>query len=362
MLKNVHLWLASYIAQSPRRREPFAKPTHIFFCIADHFEPLWHGASREQGLERVKFWHENYPRFAKNFRDADGRPPQHTFFYPAEEYRSEFLELLAKLCAAGYGEVEIQIHHDNDTPEGLREKLETFKKQLAEHGFLARDRQNRVRFGFVHGNWALDNSRRDGRWCGVNTELRVLRDAGCYADFTLPSAPSDTQTRKINSIYYAADDERPKSHDDGIDAVVGGQPVGDLLLVQGPLALNWRNRKWGIFPRIEAGEIAAESPPSANRAQIWVNQRIGVAGKRDWVFIKLHTHGTQERNFPAILGEPARQMHGFLREKFNDGRNFVLHYVTAREVANLVRAAESGARDEPEKLRNFELSQPPIRS
>ena len=36
----------------------------------------------------------------------------------------------------------------------------------------------------------------DGRWCGLNNELILLRDLGCYADFTLPSAPSrpsDTQ-------------------------------------------------------------------------------------------------------------------------------------------------------------------------
>ena len=50
-----------------------------------------------------------------------------------------------------------------------------------------------LRFAFIHGNWSLDNSRPDGRWCGLNNELILLRELGCYADFTLPSAPSDTQ-------------------------------------------------------------------------------------------------------------------------------------------------------------------------
>jgi hypothetical protein len=37
-----------------------------------------------------------------------------------------------------------------------------------------------------------------------------------YADFTFPSAPSNTQPRKINSIYYAqGDDHRPGNHDHG---------------------------------------------------------------------------------------------------------------------------------------------------
>ena len=68
------------------------------------------------------------------------------------------------------------------------------------HGLLSRDRYTgEVGYGFIHGNWALDNSRPDGRMCGVDNELDVLRETGCYADFTLPSAPSPTQTRKINS-------------------------------------------------------------------------------------------------------------------------------------------------------------------
>ena len=39
-----------------------------------------------------------------------------------------------------------------------------------------------ARFGFIHGNWCLDNSRADGRWCGLNNELILLRELGCYAD------------------------------------------------------------------------------------------------------------------------------------------------------------------------------------
>ena len=51
-------------------------------------------------------------------------------------------------------------------------------------------------FGFAPRNWALCNARRDGRWCGVNDELGVLRRTGCYADFTLPSATGEPVTRR----------------------------------------------------------------------------------------------------------------------------------------------------------------------
>src|SRR5713101_1254028 len=131
-----------------------------------------------------------------------------------------------------------------------------FIAALSERHGLLRKREGRTLFGFIHGNWSLDNSRPDGRWCGVNNELQVLRETGCYADFTLPSAPSACQTRKINSIYYATDDpQRPKSHDTGTDVRVGGKPGGDLLIVQGPLALNWNSRKFSLLPRIENSEV-----------------------------------------------------------------------------------------------------------
>ena len=123
--------------------------------------------------------------------------------------------MLATQVREGYFDFEIHLHHDNDTETSLRQKLVGFKKTLFHrHGLLRKDpSMAEIIHGFIHGNWALDNSRRDGRLCGVNNELIVLKETGCYADFTFPSAPSDTQTAKINSLYYATDDpEKPKSH------------------------------------------------------------------------------------------------------------------------------------------------------
>ena len=58
------------------------------------------------------------------------------------------------MCRAGYGEVEIHLHHDHDTAEGLRLKLLEFKKTLAErHGLELIDVQvltpHTVRMGAV---------------------------------------------------------------------------------------------------------------------------------------------------------------------------------------------------------------------
>jgi hypothetical protein len=312
--------------------------------------------------ERVARWVNEYPKLAEEFADCRSRPPQHTFFYPAEEYEPAYLESLAGLCRRGLGEVEVHLHHDNDTADSLREALNRFTHALFhDHGLLKKDAAGRLRYGFIHGNWALDNSRPDGRWCGVNNELSVLMETGCYADFTMPSAPAQCQTTTINSVYYATDDlERPKSHDRGTSAQVGMSPPADsLLMIQGPLALDWQSRKWGVLPRIENGDLTGKRPPTLARLAMWLSAGVKVAGRADWLFIKLHTHGAQERNADMLLGEPMRAFHRSLREFAGQNDWFQYYYVTAREMAALVHQAEAGAaRPEWERLTDTEFSLP----
>jgi hypothetical protein len=162
-----------------------------------------------------------------------------------------------------------------------------------------------------------------------------------------------------NAIYYATDDpQRCKSHDTGVPMRVGGEPVGDLLIIQGPLGLNWKDRRFGILPRIENADIRKGCPPSRSRVDQWVRTGIHVEGRPEWVFVKVHTHGTQERDMDTLLGKPVDEMHDYLESAYNDGRNYVLHYVTAREMYNIAKAAEAGMTGNPSRYRDFELPQP----
>ena len=357
--RNMHLWIVGYL----RRRRPAAAagPVHVMFCFVDHFEPMWRGAELHTQRARVDRWCRDYRALALRHLDADGRPPQHTFFYPEEEYAEEHLDKLSALCSDGFGEIEVHLHHDNDTETNFRESITRFCRVLHErHGALSRDPfDGGLRFGFIHGNWCLDNSRPDGRWCGLNNELVLLRELGCYADFTLPSAPSDTQTATSNSIYYATDDPlKPKSHDSGVPVHVGGKASGDLMMVQGPLGLNWRTRRAGVLPKIENADVRAGCPPTPDRIDAWVRTGIHVEGRPEWVFVKVHTHGTQEADMDTLLGAAAERMHAHLERAYNDGERYVLHYVTARETYNIIKAAEAGERGNPGEYRDYVLPRP----
>jgi hypothetical protein len=357
MLRGLTHWLPQYLRERPTA--PGLGTVDIMFAVCDHFEPFHH-ADKTEALRRLAMWKEKWPRLIANFRDHDNASPKHSFFYPVEQYDRDVANEISELCDLSGSELEFHLHHADDTATTLNDKLERAKEIFAGHKFLPRDKSGNVRFGFIHGDWALDNSHPQGLHCGVSNELGVLRKAGCYADFTMPSAPDPTQTHTINSIYYAQDTPEPKSHDRGIRASAspkGGRSLRDsenhLLLVQGPLALNWDRRKWGLFPRVENGDLTGANPPRPDRMRIWIDRSIHVAGQSNWIFIKLYTHGGTPRNMATLLEKPMADFYEHLTRTYNDGENYRLHFVTAREMVNIIHAAEDGKNGNAGEFRNY---------
>lgn len=326
---------------------------HLIFIFVDHFEP--------QRAEHVAAWVERYPAVADAFADADGVHPQHTWFYDGDT--PEVLEALGGLCGQRLGEIELHLHHSYDTPDGLREKLERRKEVYAQHGALLTSGAKPVKtFGFIHGKWSLDNSRGDA-CCGVNNELQVLREAGCYADFTFP-AWGRMQPGKCSSIYYATDDpERAKSYDTGTDVEVGRGATGDLMIVQGPGGLSGVPARAARVPGVAwladrvwlTCAVEAHLPPTLARVERWVRANVHVKGRPEWVFVKVHTHGARPESYGSYFSRNAQMLHGCLTTRFNDGVEWKLHYATAREAYNIIKAAEAGKTGDPNDFRDYLL-------
>jgi hypothetical protein len=378
MLRAIDKWGPGYLRSVMGR--PRAAPKHLLLCVADHFEPFRGGIGRADARSMVSAWCREYSASLRGISGSDGRFPRHTFFYPVEEYDKDCMDAVTRFCSAGLGEVEIHLHHNDDTASRLASALTGFRGVLHDsHGLLGRDTAGLVRYGFIHGNWALCNSRPDGDWCGVNEELSVLAGTGCYADFTFPSAPSPTQPRTVNSIYRAVDTPgRSRGHDRGARVAVGGNsglrfpafakaaagaqvsdPPSSLMLIQGPLALDWGRRKWGLLPRIENSEISMVNPPTPGRASLWFKQHIHVAGRPDWAFVKLHTHGLANGNSGLFTSGRMAGDFRFLADWCDRSAGCKLHFVSAREMFNVVRAAEDGMAGNPDDFRDYEISRPP---
>jgi len=360
--RNAQCWLPGFIINrtcNHLRSLARKKPTNVYLSICDHFEPLLGGASFETGLKRVREWIDKYPKIADMHRDSDGILPKYTFFFPVEEYEPDYLTLLGGLCRKGYGEVEIHLHHDNDTPENFKNTIIQFKNILSKrHNLLCRDKESgEIAYGFIHGDWALDNSRPDGRMCGLNNEVQILQETGCYADFTMPSVPDVTQSRIVNSIYYSVDDPKaPKSYNRGSSAKKGKKNYG-LLMVQGPLMLNWKNKKFGILPHIENGAVSGQEIITTERLELWIDANIHVEGESGAIFIKLHSHGCHELNAENLLNKDLDYLFTLLESRYNDGTNFKLHYVSAREMVNIIKAIEDGHNINESDYRNYRYIQ-----
>jgi hypothetical protein len=353
--KNMLIWLPDYISNSPGFEKPDGV-TDIIFVVIDHWEP---GGNQEI----LNTWMKGYRELADKHVDADGVKLQHTHFYPIDQFRGHEVDSIVALSREGYGDVEVHLHHKSDTEASLRKKFSDGLDSLQAHGAL-RSADGVDRWAFAHGNWALDNSRleNNNNYCGVNSEISLIQGLGCYADFTFPSLFHTAQPEKVNKIYYAIDDpEKPKSYSEGIPTSVGYQPSPEqFMLVEGPLVIDWSDWRFKTHPTIEDGNLYGEIPTTFHRFELWLKANIHVEGRPNWVFVRPFTHGAgvhRPEAFNNILGTNIDQMLTEVEATYNDGTRYRLHYMTAREAYNVIKAAEAGQDGNPNDYRNF-LIQP----
>lgn len=334
---------------------------HVIFCMTDHYEPGTGGVSDDVARERVDFLLSEYPKLADKHQDSAGNKPSRTWFIPPHYHKNNYLRDVVGLCEKGYGEVELHLHHGKhqpDTEVNLKETIELCISEYSEFGIFGTE--NGVKkYAFIHGDWALDNSR-GGKFCGVSNEISILKQTGCYADYTFP-APNEASPTLINSIYYSTDDPlKPKSHDSGTLVEKSVQQAGDLMIVQGPLYPYFKSKMpWSL--RVSGDEINGQSVVTKERIDACINTGISVKGKENWVIVKMHTHGATDAK--GVLGKEMDDIFTHLEKKYNDGANYLLHYATARELYNIIKAVEAGEEcSNPELYRDYVIKPPTYKS
>jgi hypothetical protein len=358
-------WLPHYTWQR-LTRSPSPGRVHLIFALADHFEPSIvpeNGRARAPLSEqdrRVKQWCSDYPRSVDSWRDQEGRPLVHSYFYPAEQYDRGLVDRLAEYCHQGWGELEIHLHHGMDGPdtaENTRRQLVEFRDALVlHHGSLCfLEGSDQPRYAFVHGNFALANSA-GGYACGVDNEMEILADTGCYADFTMPAAAfHPAQIGKVNSLYECS---RPLNaqapHRKGRDLRLNRSLQTFPIIVQGPLMLDFDRSARNGIGRFENAALTAANPPGLRRLNLWKKAAISVQDRPDWLFIKLHCHSMDPTQREAVMGAAMQRFLAQLVEGAEERRE-ILHFVTTREMVNIIWAACDGREGNPGEYRNYRL-------
>ncbi len=362
-LKYAASCLPSYVWQR-LTRHAVGGTVHLMITVADHFEPssmpgfLAGYAPRDVQEKRLEAWCKEYPRKFDGFRDAEGQRFNHTYFYPAEQYDKDLVQRLADFCHAGWGEVEVHFHHgltEPTTAEETEKQLISFRDALAhDHGCLSYEQGDASpKYAFIHGNFTLANCA-NGFACGVDNEMQLLADTGCYVDMTYPTAVfHPAQIAMINSIYECGLPLGQRAPQRRGRKLRTGRPVGTFpFLVQGPWMMDFDRSARSGWGRIENGALTKPNPPSLRRLSLWKEAGITIMGRPDWIFIKLHTHGMAPDDTETMLGAPVQRFLKDLIEGASD-RKEILHFVSAREMANIVLAACDGREGNPGDFRDY---------
>jgi hypothetical protein len=346
--RNAQGWVPHYlydIIAGTHVSDSIGEATDLVFVFVDHHE---HPLEEAEARTSAESWMRDYRKTIAGITDDYGRPFQYSWFYPFDGGRTPIALLdVNDLVYDGLGEIDFH-WHNNETPNdqfepNLKRGVSWFQGIGAMREYGPR---GQTAFGYIAGNWALDNGLRGKS--GASRELDHLKAAGCYADFTF-SNTAVSQPPIYSSIYYAVDDDRAQSYDRGTPARVGVRGTG-FMIFEGPSAIDLKRRT------IELGIAEAwYGSDWEHRINVWFENAPIVAGRPQWRFIKVYTHGVQSREM--ILSEKFRRLPLALKD-FAKQRGVRLHFATAREAYNMVRAAEDGKEGDPQEYLDYEIAPP----
>jgi len=278
---------------------------HLYAAFCNHLSPFHGSVSQEIAEHRIVTWQREYTRFASEHRDSLGNMPVHTFFYDEADYNPRFIDVLHRMCKNGIADVEILLRHDQNTAFNFKRKVEGFRDVLFHHHGLLRRNEEAISFAFVHDYTAPCGSHQQNILCNVNQKQLILKECGCYADFTLTNQKKRASVKK------------------------------ELLLIEGPLGTNWKT----LLPRVENGEISARSRFTPHRARMWLDTVPQINGDTKNIFLKLHTHGAVDSTVRYLFGESGiHELYGYLEKISVDNCDLILHYVSAYEMCRKIQS------------------------
>ena len=307
----------------------------------------------------MRAWLDGYPALAEPFRDADGRPPRHSFFFPGEEYRPGYLDALASLARRGLGEVELHLHHDGDTARRAAREDRRLPRACTTATATCRATPD--------GGCATRSSTATG---ASPTPARTAAGAASTTSCRCCSTPAATPTSRSRPrpSVAAADRQpdllarrRPRAAarlGAGERARVGEVRRDRILMIEGPLALALRPGRL-----LACASRTPRSPPTIRR-----RPRACAAGSARTSTSRGGPSGCSSRCTPTARPRAGggaarrRRAHAARRAdaRYNDGKRWNLHYVTAREMFNIAIAAMDGKNGDPGAFRDHVLPPPPV--
>jgi hypothetical protein len=164
---QAYMWVPSYLLSMVKNSREIVldRDKHVIFVMVDRYE----SGKGEVGARRNEEWLKKFKKISESLVDSFGKHFRYTWFYPYEEQNERVLAVLSGMAFEGYGEVELHWHHPRTTSDSFPGMLCGALQWFQKYGALtSMGSDGGPHFGFIHGNWALDNSQPS---CGVGREL-----------------------------------------------------------------------------------------------------------------------------------------------------------------------------------------------
>jgi hypothetical protein len=216
--------------------------------------------------------------------------------------------------------------------------VEEFRDVLFHHhGFLRKGDDEKIAYGFSHGLSSLyEHATSKNPTSDLSDRIQILIDTGCFADFSFLT--KKTCKKIISSFSSSVQPQNTDSTQSRASLFPKEWTIKNLLTIQDPVILKWNPQIWRIFPFFENGEISASKKFLPFRANLWLQNCIGINADVPHLFLKLHTSGGQDQNIRYLLGENGLHLLWNFMEKICTRHNFVLHYVSAWEMYRTINA------------------------
>jgi hypothetical protein len=306
-------------------------PVHVYIAVCDYFQPFSGNASQEIAEHRVVTWCKEYSRLAKLHTDSSGKFPVHSLFYSEEDYNPQLLDRLYRPYKENLTDIEIMLPVANEPADRFRRKLEEFRDVLFHHhGYLRKGADEKICYGFSYGVKPPYAYTTEHHLSNTYNRIKILIDTGCFADFTCYiNRHGKKKLTTSNSNIHSENENRTGS----LSSILPQDwTIKNLLTIQDPGVFKWNTGTLRIFPFFENGEISAIKKFLPFRADLWLQNCIGIETQVKHLFVKLHTFGGLDQNIRYLLGEHGLHLMWNYIEKLCSSNNFVLHYVSAWEM------------------------------
>jgi len=334
------MWLVPYLKwefSTSVDREQVAYPQDIVLAVVCPVTAETDTIAMEQVLDSLS-------GVLSDHKDRDSSIVRITFVTYADSTR---LRLLTDFCKSGFGEVEYLLRSECDTVPDAGQMLDDDLDILKSFGWAMTD-DSEVRFAVLQRRAVSRHLNRE-----IDSSLNHLAARGCYLDLSESHRHNISRSTIVNSIYLVSTHaEEPGSFANQCELVAGKLGRGRLLVVDSPLLIDWSDWRDWYVPLVEDGKLTPGIPADSNRVNSWIRANVHVTGQPNWIFVKLVTDSLLHVESASLLIASIDRMLEYLERLPDDGQ-YRIHYVTAREMYNIARAAEAGESGDADDFRDY---------